>query len=423
MTHYSAYAKLKSMKKRSTTPVSKLSATRSTLLAAAVLMAAAAPISFFDGSPAAARDFDAEIKAVQKQIDTYNSQAAELSRQADTLKNRVDQLNRDKATIQAKIDLTQAKYDKLVADIKDNEDKIAENQQLLGRIMADMYIDDDISPLEMLASSDNIADFIDRQANRSSIRDSISRTIGEIKDLKKKLEGQRDEAKQNLEDQTNQRNLLAEKQAEQQKLLSDTKGREAAYQELSAKSRAKKDKILEEQAAYMASLIPQGTAVPGDPNKGGYPDHLANSNYYSPVVDQWGMYSRQCVSYTAWKVHQKTGNMPYWGGRGHAWQWGFSGWMHGDGTKASYNTGRWHTSNAEAYGFASGSTPKVDSVAVRNANPGAGDPYGHVAWVEQVSGNKVYISQYNWYNAGGAGWGHYSEMWVDASFFQSYIYF
>ena len=29
----------------------------------------------------------------------------------------------------------------------------------------------------------------------------------------------------------------------------------------------------------------------------------------------------QCVSYTAWKVYQKNGYMPYWGGVGNANQW------------------------------------------------------------------------------------------------------
>jgi surface antigen len=44
--------------------------------------------------------------------------------------------------------------------------------------------------------------------------------------------------------------------------------------------------------------------------------------------------------------------------------------------------------------------------------------YGHVMWVEKVDGNRVYVSQYNY------DWnGNYSEMWIDASKFDGFIYF
>src|SRR5690606_27183092 len=110
-----------------------------------------------------ARDYDAEIRAVQRQIDQYAAEASRLAGEADTLQNEVARLNQEKAAIQAKLDLTQAQHDKLVAEIKANEKKIAESQRALGKIMADMYVAEDISPLEMLASSDNIADYVDKQ--------------------------------------------------------------------------------------------------------------------------------------------------------------------------------------------------------------------------------------------------------------------
>ncbi|HMR72992.1 MAG TPA: CHAP domain-containing protein, partial [Candidatus Saccharibacteria bacterium] len=127
-------------------------------------------------------------------------------------------------------------------------------------------------------------------------------------------------------------------------------------------------------------------------SRGGYPDKWA----YAPLdslVDSWGMYNRECVSYTAWKVFQKNGYMPYWGGRGNANQW---------------------PANARAAGIPTGSTPKVGSVAVSMSGP-----YGHTMWVEAVNGNQIYVSQYNYYYN---GWGNYSEMWLNASGL-IYIYF
>lgn len=394
------------MKKRSTTPVSKSFVMRGSLLAIAILMAASAPVAFF-GSAAGARDYDAEIRAVQSQIDRYNAEALRLSAEADSLQNKVAQLNSEKAAIQAQVDLSQAKHDQLVADIAANEKKIANNQKALGKTMADMYVDDDISPLEMLASSNNIADYVDKQTQRSSVRDSLAKTIAEIRRLKEELEQQKEEVKQVLDDQTNQRNLLAAKQAEQQSILDSTRGQEVAYQQLSAEGRAKRQQIEREQQIEIARRYAGsgGTAVAGDPGRGGYPNYLANSNYYSPLVDPWGMYSRQCVSYTAWKVQQKYQNgqrsqpMPYWGGIGNANQW---------------------PGNADRAGIPRGSTPRAGSVGVIMSGQ-----YGHVVWVESVnSDGTINISQYNELNAGGAGWGHYSERYnVHPSTYDTYIYF
>lgn len=363
-------------------------------------MVAATPVAFV-GNTLKARDYEAEIRAVQQQIDQFTAEAARLSNEANTLQNEVARLNSEKAAIQAKLDLTQAEHDKIVADIAANEKKIANNQQALGKTMADMYVDDDISPLEMLASSKNIADYVDKQTQRSSIRDTLSDTIAEIKRLKAELEQQKIQVQRLIEDQTNQRNLLAAKQAEQQSLLDNTRGQEAAYQQLSAEGQAKRRELERLQQIEIARRYAGagGTAVAGDPGRGGYPNNLANSDYYNPVVDPWGMYSRQCVSYTAWKVYQKNGYMPYWGGVGNANQW---------------------PGNADRAGIARGSTPRAGSVGVIFAGQ-----YGHVVWVESVnSDGTINISQYNELNAGGPGWGNYSERYnVSPRAYDTYIYF
>ncbi len=401
MTRQSTYAKMEGMKKRSTTPVSKSLVKRGSLLVIATFMVMATPIAFL-GNPLKARDFDAEIRAVQNLIDQYNNEAARLSAEADTLQNKVAQLDSQRRAMQAQVDLTQTEHDKVVAEIKRNEKLIASNQQALGKTMADMYVDDDISPLEMLASSNNIADYIDKQAQRSSIRDSLSRTIAEIKRLKAELEQQKIRVASLLEDLTNQRNMIAANQAEQQQLLDNTRGQEAAYQRLSAEGRAKREQLEREQqiaiAAALAASGSGGHAVAGDPGRGGYPNNLHNTDYYNPIVDPWGMYSRQCVSYTAWKVYQKNGYMPYWGGRGNANQW---------------------PSSARADGIATGTTPRAGSVGVISAGY-----YGHVVWVESVNPNgTINISQYNEYLPG-QGWGHYSERYnVNPATYDTYIYF
>ena len=393
----------KLMKQRSTTPVSSKSlATKGMLVAGAILMATAAPVSMFV-KPVTARDFAGEIQAVQNQIDQYQAEAGRLAGQAKTLETELARLNSEKAAIQAQIDVKQIEYDKLVAEITENERKIAQLQDYLGDVLAKLHVGGEVSPLEMLASSTNISEYLNEQARRESMRDDLTDTIEEINTIKKQLEQQRIDVQRVLDDQKAQREVLSAKEAEQQRLVNETRGQEAAFQALSAKSQEQKDKLQrEQQAAIAAALRAAGggtAAVAGDPSKGGYPSKWANSDYYNPPVDNWGMYARQCVSYTAWKVYQKNGYMPYWGGRGNANQW---------------------PGNAVAAGIPTGSTPKPGSVGVIMAGQ-----YGHVVWVESVNADgTINISQYNYWNAGGSGWGHYSEMYgVSPNAYDVYIYF
>lgn len=388
------------MKQRSTTPVSSKSlATKGMLIAGAILMATAAPVSMFV-KPVTARDFAAEIQAVQNQINQYQAEAGRLASEARTLENELARLNSEKAALQAQIDAKQIEYDKLVADIAENERKIALLQDSLGDILAKLHVGEEISPLEMLASSSNISEYLDQQAQREAVRDGLTETIDEINSIKKQLEQQKVDVQRVLDDQKAQREALTAKENEQQALVNETRGQEAAYQAMSAKSEAaKKDLERQQQAAIAAAMRAagnSGSAVAGDPSKGGYPSKWANAPQDS-IVDSWGMYNRECVSYTAWKVYQKNGYMPYWGGRGNANQW---------------------PGNARAAGIGTGSTPRAGSVGVISAGY-----YGHVVWVESVNPDgTINISQYNELTS--QGWGHYSERYnVNPATYDTYIYF
>jgi len=390
------------MKQRSTTPVSNASfAARACIVAVTVMALTFSPFTMT--RTVNADRYDEQIRAIQNQIDSYNSQADALRQQSDSYARELASLNNQKAQIQAQLDLSVAKANQLNAQIKENEKKIADNKEVLGDTIADLYVDDDISPLEMLASSTNIADYVDKQANREQVQKTVQDTIKQINKLKKELEKQKKEVDVQVANQTYAREQLASKEAEVANLIAQVQGQESSYRQLSEQSQAQKNAVQrQQQAAIEAAMRRAGggtNAVAGDPSKGGYPANLANSDYYNPVVDPWGMYSRQCVSYTAWKVYQKNVSMPYWGGRGNANQW---------------------PGNARAAGIPVSSTPRAGSVGVLMAGQ-----YGHVVWVESVNANgTINISQYNYYNAGGSGWGHYSEMYnVSPNAYDYYIYF
>lgn len=359
-------------------------------------MVISAPLSF--GPHVFADKYDDQINALNAEIAGYQQQAAALGAQANTLQNELANLNAQKATIQGQLDLSQAKYDKLVAEIDKTEKKIASNKSALGQLIADMYVDGKITPLEMLASSSNIGDYVDQQNMRSSVQDNLSKTIDEINALKKQLEQQKKDVERVLENQKAQRDNLAAKEAEQAKLLADTRGEESAYQQLSADRNSQINSLRSQQAAAMAAAARAGgysNIGGGSMGGGGYPGMWAFAEQ-DTLVDNWGLYNRECVSYTAWKVASTGRFVPHFSGQGNANQW---------------------PSTTARHGIANGSTPVAGSVAIQYIGP-----YGHSMYVEAVNGDgTITVSDYN-NNADGAGWGRY-HYYNRSALGLTYIYF
>lgn len=397
------------MKRSTATPVSKKSSIKKSLVVLALLMAVSTPLGLMQSRVFADR-FDDQIAAYQREIAGYQARAAELNAQAKTLQSALDILTAEKATIQAQVDLSQAKYDKLVSEIAITEKRIADNKDALGEILADMYVDGEISPLEMLASSKNIGDYVDKQEYRASIQESLSSTIKEIDALKKQLEQQKVDVERVLADQKAQRDALAAKEAEQAKLLADTQGQEAAYQQLSTDRNQKIEQLRSQQAAEIAERLRKyggGSYVIDNSGNGGYPAMWANAAP-DTIGDYWGMLNRECVSYVAFKVHSTYDYMPYWGGDRFIT-------YNGQRVFVSGHAKYWLTM-ARAAGIPTGSTPRQGAVGVT-----LGGPYGHVAWVDSVnSDGTINISQYNAYPDI-----HRFSRWYNLSpnFFEGYIYF
>ena len=84
-------------------------------------------------------------------------------------------------------------------------------------------------------------------------------------------------------------------------------------------------------------------------------------------------YAGSCVYYALDRFHQYTGVYP-----------------------RAFGDARYLATGAAASGWATGTTPRINSLVVfQPGQNGAGSPTGHVAWVEQVSGNQIYIGEMN----------------------------
>lgn len=382
---------------------------RKSLLGVAALLLATTLVTQIP-APVRADKYDDQIRAVQREIDRYKAESEKLKDKAQSLEKELSQLASQRQVIQGQIDLGQLQYDKLQTEITQTQEKIANNKEALGEIIAQMYVDEGISPLEMLASSKNVGDFIDKSAYSSSISESLQKTITTIKDLRQKLETKQADVKRVLGEQELAKKELTDKEAEQQNILNKTRGEENAYQTLTAEREKQKGELHKQQQAAIEAAMRRGggsfsASIIGDPSKGGYPWESgcwvdANAWSHGGVngngTDPLGYGCRQCVSYTAFKVGQRTGNYPrYWG-----------------------NANMW-PSSARASGYQTGTTPRANSVGIIMAGQ-----FGHSVWVEEVnSDGSLIISQYNYFNAGGSGWGNYSKMRVSAATYDTFIYF
>ena len=405
------------MKLRSTTPVSKSRISVIAKSSGLVLIALVVTFASFRLATmsASADQYDDKISALQSDMAQYQTQADILNGQAVSLQNAVAQLENQRAALQAQVDLNQAQYDQLTIQIADTQTKIKTNQDALGATIADLYVDGSTTPIELLASSTNISDFLNKQEYRNSIRDQLSSTIKTVKDLKTQLDNQKTAVTKVLDEQKAARDSIVANETQQQNLLNQTNNSEANYQSLISSSAAQIAAAKATQAAIRARSNSTGGYTLVDAGSlAAYPWNDSNCQMVGYMStggapgtdgeDGHGYGCRQCVSFVAWRVAKATG--VYYNDLGN-------------GGSAGYNL-------VHNHGYTDlGHTPQVGSVAVlwgissppysNSSNP------GHVAYVEGVSddGSHVTVSQYN-YNYG-AGWGMYSEMVLSTSFFDQYV--
>ena len=102
------------------------------------------------------------------------------------------------------------------------------------------------------------------------------------------------------------------------------------------------------------------------------------------LVDDWGMYNRQCTSWVAWCLSSR------------------NGYKFDRAGKKSWNAYLWGP-NAREMGITVNNTPAVGAVAWWDKDS-IGGGYGHVGWVSEVYGNSAYIEHYNSYLMGEYSW-------------------
>ncbi len=334
---------------------------------------------------ASADQFDDQINALKKKVSETQAAADQKSSEADTLKAKLAGIEAQINAAQTQLNLTNSQISLTQKQIDEANKDLDRQKLILKDNLRLIYKEGKVSPMEVIASSGNLSDFVAKQEYLAAIKKKIDLNLEKIDSLKKELDLKKGQLTALSVQQKGVYDQIASQRAQQQSLLARTQGDEANYRKVAQEDNAKITELRKQQAAIIASYS-SNVRYGGS---GGYP--WAGAPFPNSISDPWGMYQRQCVSYTAWKVASTGRNMPYWGGRGNAYQW---------------------PDNARAAGIPVSNTPRVGDVAIS-----MGGYYGHAMYVEAINGSTVRVSQYN------ANWdGAYSTSDVSISGLQ-FIHF
>lgn len=358
----------------------KIHQTRSAAFLMAVLVFVA---SFSTYKIVLADRFDEQINQLKAENAQKQNQVQALQVEADNIQGVIAGMQVQIDGLQKQIADNTAKSDALKVKITEAEAELAKQRALLGQNIKAMYLEGDITTLEMLASSKDLSDFVDKQQYRSAVKDKIKDTLDKITKLKLELNAQKEEVERLLKEQQVLSDQIQAQKAEQNRLLNMNQSEQAAYNAQIKDNKTKIADLKRQQVLENIKLFGGGTQ-PGIPGGGGYPwgnaycywtknvggacpdyDWYFNGNAFDP----WGYAFRNCTSWVAYKLAAdgKTG-FTY---LGNAAQW--PGGAAARGFSVSYG---------------SGARPGDAAVNPRGY-------YGHVMYVEAVNGNQVIVSDYN----------------------------
>lgn len=348
------------------------------LFAISILVAGAASSSLVRADSVS--DLQAQIDSLNAQNSQTKQTVSSLQSQAQSYQDAINLLSSQIASLQSQINDNQQKQTQLETDIQQKQQELDQQKQALGEDLKAMYVSGQMSTVEMLATSKNLSDYVNAQTYSGAVQNKIQDTLAQISLLKNQLQGQKTQVEALLVTLNAQQSDVSSKQTQQSQLLAMNEGQQATY---NAQIAANKSQISALQQKIIQANLPSGGNVyygsacdtaHGDT----YPTPLCNSSQDS-IVDRWGLYNRECVSYVAWKEYNAGKYVPY--GLGNAGDW------------PNHVPNSWIDS-----------TPQEGDAAVRPAIAGYGfweggqwvADVGHVMYIEHVNGDgTIAVSQYN----------------------------
>jgi hypothetical protein len=329
--------------------------------------------------PHAAADTNGEIQRLQAQNAANNNAVSRLQAEAVSYKDAITRLQSQINAVQAQITLNSAEQARIQGIIAANEQELLRQRAVLAENIRVSYVDGKMSTIEMLATSKNLSDFVDKEEYRTTIKNKIQATLIQISDLQTKLKEDNLRVSKLLEEQQQQRGVLASARSEQSSMLSYNQTQQNGYNQQTKANQSRIANLIAAQRRANNStdggyyfLRFDGNAKDFNPDaypykNAGFSMSTAPGCVDDDGPDEWGYCTRQCVSYAAWAVKASGRSAPMYYGNAKDW-----------------------VAKAYARGVEVSRTPQPGDIAISTSGT-----WGHAMYVEQVEAGRIYVSQYN----------------------------
>lgn len=203
-----------------------------------------------------------EIDEVKEEIDQSQQRINELKSRENTLANRLELLRAEARQVQSEITATEREIARTRAEIAEKEADLQRTKELIQENVKVLYKEGSPSTIEVLFSSDNFTDFINRQEYLDRAKENMNEAAKEASEIKAVLEEKEEDLSAQALKLDAQRETLTVKQEEQQKLIAETQGEERRYQayveDLKQKQQETDRKLAEALAAASSGGIVGG---------------------------------------------------------------------------------------------------------------------------------------------------------------------
>jgi peptidoglycan hydrolase CwlO-like protein/surface antigen len=372
------------------------------VLAVAILLFAGIPtkgFGVFAATCTSSTDCQQQIDALNQQNNQAQSVLNGLQSQASSYQDAINRLQAQINVLQQQISTNQAQQDALQQQIDANQAELTRQKTVLGSDIKAMYVDGQPSTVEMLASSGSLSSFVDKEQYRTSVQNKIQDTLKKIAELQAKLGDQKAAIDVLISSLQTQQSQLDSSQSQQAQLLSFNQSQQDTYNQQIKSNKSALSQLYAQQVAIITASFGGGIHYGGTGNYP-WPDAVClnasgDCSAYSESPYNWGVNGqpydpagwqyRNCTSYAFWRLAQTTGIT-----------------LTAGSFPTVYNNGgriKYSPTDFRNLGYRVDGDPSGAAVLAVNT----GGNFGHIMYVEGVSGGQAVVSQYN-----EAGDGRYS---------------
>jgi murein DD-endopeptidase MepM/ murein hydrolase activator NlpD len=211
---------------------------------------------------------NAQIQALDREIQQYQDQISQTNQQSNTLSNLIKELTltrsklvKEKEQTQKKINATGLIIGALSTDIETKEEKIDKIKESISQMINDLYRRDSVVLVERILSQENLSDASQEYNNIITVNNNLKQHVkllnGEIDELDQ-TKSQKELEQQSLttlkKDLTQKETAITVTKKEKDTLLAQTKNKESEYKKLLADREKKRDEFEKALENYEAQL-------------------------------------------------------------------------------------------------------------------------------------------------------------------------